>query len=274
MKILITGSHGFVGQAVTNHLAPHHELLFFSRDLQKSPNLLDLPEVDAIIHLSGENISGYWTQKKKQRIKESRCDFTEKLTTALIEQNRVPKIFLSASAVGYYGDRGEEILDETAAKGEGFLSDVCACWEHASKPLAKHGARLVHMRFGMVLSKTGGALKKMLLPFKLGLGGRIGSGKQYMSSITLKDLTRAIEFVLMHKELSGPVNFCSPEPLTNLEFSERVAKSVNRTLGPPLPAFLAKLLFGQMGKELLLSSTRAYPKKFLDAGFHFNKKPI
>ncbi len=265
MKIFLTGSHGLVGQALIKQLTPSHELLFFSRP----SSFLDLPQVDAIIHLSGENIAGRWSRAKKRRIKESRCDFTDKLVSALIEQRRVPKVFLSASAIGFYGNRGDELLDERARKGEGFLSDICACWENASRPLAKNGARVAHMRFGMVLSKEGGALKKMMLPFQLGLGGCIGSGEQYISWIAIQDLTAAIEFILKKEELSGPINLSSPNPVTNLEFSTELAHSFDRTLGPPLPKFLARWIFGEMADALLLASTRAHPKKLLDAGFSF-----
>ena len=265
MKILITGSHGFVGQAIVKQLAPNHELFFFSH----SDSLSQIPQVESHIHLAGENIFGRWTKKKKQRIRESRCDFTEKLVSSLIAQSKIPKHFLSASAVGFYGDRGDESLTEESAKGEGFLSDVCQCWENASKPLIEKGTRVVHMRFGVILSPNGGALKKMLLPFKLGLGGRIGSGKQWMSTIQLTDLLRAIEFLLDQPEITGAVNLCAP--ITNLEFSKRIAKSVNHSLGPPLPAFLVKLLFGEMGESLLLASTRAHPNKILTHGFNFIK---
>ncbi|GAB5411860.1 MAG: hypothetical protein ChlgKO_09740 [Chlamydiales bacterium] len=265
MKILITGSSGFVGKAVVKQLARNHELFFFSH----SDSFSQIPQVDAIIHLAGENIFGRWTKKKKRRIRESRLSFTEKLVASLVAQDKTPKHFLSASAIGFYGDRGDEILDENSAKGEGFLSDVCEGWENASKPLIEKGTRVVHMRFGVILSPDGGALKKMLLPFKLGLGGRIGTGKQWMSVIQLTDLLRAIEFLLEHREVTGAVNLCTP--IINLEFSKQVAKSVNRSLGPPLPAFFVKLLFGEMGESLLLASTRVQPNKILTNGFSFIK---
>lgn len=268
MRILITGSHGFVGKAVVKQLAPIHELFFFSH----SDSFSQIPQVDCIIHLAGENIFGRWTLKKKQHIRESRSGFTEKLVASLIAQDKIPKHFLSASAIGFYGDRGDEPLDENSKKGEGFLSDVCESWENASKSLTEKGARVVHMRFGVVLSSEGGALKKMLLPFKLGLGGRIGSGKQWMCWIALQDLARAVEFLLNHPEISGPVNLCNP--ITNLEFSKALAKSVNRWLGPPLPAFLVRLIFGQMGEALLLASTKAYPKKLTQSSCNLLTRDI
>ena len=221
----------------------------------------------AIIHLAGENIAGRrWSAQHKKAIYDSRVLSTKELIQHITQNDLVPKVFISASAVGYYGDREDEILTEASSKGAGFLADVCQDWEDASKDLP--GARVCHTRFGMVLAKSGGALKKMLPAFKVGLGGRFGSGKQFVSWIGLGDLVRGVEHVL-ESDLSGPVNFTAPEPVMNKIFTEAVADHVGRWVGPPMPAWIARLVFGEMADSLFLASQRAIPEKLLQSGFVF-----
>lgn len=238
-----------------------HEVLPLDR------HVMPTEKMDALIHLAGENIAGKrWSAEHKKAIYDSRVLGTRQLIKHLIENDLVPKVFISASAVGYYGDRGDEILTESSSRGSGFLADVCQDWEAVSSNLP--GTRICHTRFGMVLAKNGGALKKMLPAFKVGLGGRIGSGKQFISWIGAHDLARAMEHVLK-SDLSGPINFTAPEPVMNKFFTEALAKHVNRWVGPPMPAWVAKLLFGEMADSLLLAGQRAIPEKLLQSGFAF-----
>jgi uncharacterized protein (TIGR01777 family) len=234
-------------------------------------NLDDFEGFHTVIHLAGENISDHrWTEEKKEAIFISRVRHTWLLAQALSRLKRPPKVFFSASAVGYYGDRGDEILTEESRKGKGFLSDVCAKWEEASGVLDQMKTRVIRARFGIVLSKEGGMLARLLPLLRWGLYGRLGSGKQWMSWIALEDLIGALEFT-MAQDVKGVFNFTSPNPVTNAEFTQQLAKLMHHRPFVPLPAWLIKLVFGEKGKQLFLSSTRAVPKRLLDKGFKFQK---
>jgi len=220
--------------------------------------------------LAGESIAkGRWTSSKKERILESRIKGTKLLCETLSTLNRPPEVLVSASAIGYYGDRGEEVVTETAPLGTGFLANVCQKWEAMTESASRKGVRVVNLRIGLVLSASGGALSQMLLPFKMGLGGTLGSGKQYMSWISIDDLLGAILHALTRKEISGPVNVVSPNPVTNREFTRKLGHVLRRPTPFPLPKFMLKLLFGEFADEALLVSTRVMPIKLLDTAFIF-----
>ncbi len=223
---------------------------------------------DAVIHLAGESIVGRWTKVKKRRILDSRVQGTRHLADALSEAPERPRVLITASAIGYYGDRGDELLREDSRAGRGFLPTVCREWEAAAGRAEDAGIRCVQIRIGLMLSKSGGALPKMLTPFRLGLGGRIGSGRQWWSWIHLQDLVEAIHHVL-NSSLSGPVNLVAPSPVTNAEFTKALAAALSRPAIFPLPAFAARLAFGQMGDELLLASQHVEPTKLAMTGFVF-----
>ena len=230
-----------------------------------------LETVDTVVHLAGENIAaGRWTVAVKDRIRRSRVEGTRNLLKSIFELTRRPKTLVCASAIGYYGERGDKILDEDSAAGNGFLADVCREWEHEAQEAAALGLRVVNVRIGVVLSPKGGALAKMLLPFKLGAGGIIGSGKQYWSWIGLHDLVRIITFCIEQNSIHGPVNAVSPNPMTNYDFTKGVGRALHRPTLFPLPAFVAKLALGEMANELLLSSIRVTPKKLQEQGFAFH----
>jgi uncharacterized protein (TIGR01777 family) len=230
---------------------------------------------DRVVHLAGENIAeGRWTPEKKSRIRDSRVKGTQLLAESLAGLAQPPSAFVCASAIGYYGDRADELLTESSKPGRGFLADVCQEWEDATSPAEKTGIRTVRLRIGVVLSKNGGALKKMLPPFKLGAGGKIGSGKQYMSWITLDDLVRVIENALESSTLSGAVNAVAPNPVTNLQFTKALGRAISRPAIFPLPAFAARIALGEMADALLLASTRVTPAKLLDEGFVFQHAGI
>lgn len=229
-----------------------------------------LENFDAVIHLAGDSIaSENWSAEKKRQIRESRAVGTRVLVEALKRAQNPPKIFISASASGFYGDRRDEILTEESRKGTGFLPDVCDEWEIEARKAEEFGARVVSPRIGVVLSKDGGALDKMLMPFKLGVGGVVGSGKQWMPWIALDDLIGVIHFALENDELKGPINTVAPEMVTNEEFTKTLGKVLNRPTILPIPEFAIKLLFGEMGETLLLQGQRMEPKRLQDAGFEF-----
>jgi uncharacterized protein (TIGR01777 family) len=229
-----------------------------------------LEGLDAVVHLAGDNIaSGRWTAAKKTSIRNSRVQGTTVLCEALAQLVTPPTVLLSASAIGYYGVRGETILREESPPGTGFLAEVCQVWEAATAPAAQRGIRVVHLRFGMVLSPAGGALAKMLTPFRLGLGGVIGTGKQYMSWIALDDVLGAIHHALHTETLQGPVNVVAPSAVTNREFTTTLGKVLRRPTWLPLPAFAVRLMFGEMGDALLLASTRVTPARLMASGYTF-----
>ena len=222
---------------------------------------------DVVIHLSGEPLIGRWTLRKRQEILRSRVEGTQRLVNVLTQFP--PKLFISASAVGFYGDRGDEQLTEESEAASTFLSDVCYQWEEAAKPLIARGVRVVHTRFGIVLGPRGGILSKLSLPYQLGLGGRLGSGRQWVCWISLRDLVRAMIHIVEQPALSGPINFAAPHPLRQIDFARTLAKALHRPAWCAQPAWLLRILFGQMADELLLASQRVFPIKLLQSGFEF-----
>lgn len=229
-----------------------------------------LEDLDAIIHLAGENVSGLrWTDDKKKAIRESRVKGTHNIVNTLSKLENKPKVFISGSATGFYGDRGDEVMTETSPVGETFLAEVCKAWEIESRRAEDMGIRTVLLRTGIVLSKDGGALATMLTPFKFGVGGVVGSGKQWMSWISLDDVVGIINFALENENLRGAVNVVAPNPVTNEEFTKTLGEVLYRPTFLPLPAFAVNLVFGEMGDALLLDSTRVEPKRLKEAGFGF-----
>lgn len=282
MHIAVTGSSGLVGSALVPFLTTHgHRVARLVRgspltgDLLWDPaegvkDLSRLEEVDAVIHLAGENIAaGRWTPQRKGEIRRSRVEGTRRLSESLAKLLRRPKVLVSASAVGFYGDRGDEILTEDSAPGKDFLAQVCRGWEAATEPASRAGIRVVHLRFGMILSQAGGALKKMLLPFRMGVGGRMGSGAQYVSWIAVDDAIGAIHHVVCTESIEGAVNGVTPTPVTNAEFSQVLARVLSRPAVFPMPVFTARLAFGEMADALLLASQRAMPTRLQASGYRF-----
>ena len=283
MRVLLSGSHGLVGKALISRLnADKHEIFRLVRhapssesEIEWSPDrysiaIARLEGFDAVIHLAGESIAeGRWSEEKKKRIRESRVKGTKLLSDALANLSRPPKTLIAASAIGFYGDRGDEILNETSPPGEGFLPDVCAAWEQATQLAMEKGIRVVNTRFGIILSKEGGALAKMLPPFRMGVGGRIGSGKQWMSWIALNDVIEGLNYALTNESLRGPVNFVAPKPVTNAEFTKTLGRVLSRPTFFPVPAFAARLALGEMADALLLSSQRVEPTRLKDANYQF-----
>lgn len=288
MKVIITGATGLIGSAlVRSLLADGHTITRLVRGGRKgapSPGVSDVtwdPERgevdasaleghDAAVHLAGEPVAeGRWTDEKKQRIRESRARGTRLVAERLARLAQKPAVLVSASATGYYGDRGAELLTEESASGSDFLSEVCREWEASARPAAEAGIRVVHPRIGVVFDAAGGALPKMLTPFKLGVGGRLGDGRQYMSWITLPDVVGVIRRLMTDEQLSGPVNAVAPQPVTNEEFT----KTLGRVLGRPtlfaVPKFAARLAFGEVADALLLSSQRVEPARLKAAGFKY-----
>lgn len=235
-----------------------------------SETLASTGRLDAVVHLAGESIAGgRWTAARKARIRDSRVDGTGLLAHSLAELADPPRVLISVSAIGWYGDRGEEWLDESQPAGSSFLCGVCRDWETAAEPARTAGIRVVHPRIGVVLSSRGGALQKMLLPFKLGLGGRVGSGSQHWSWIAIDDVVAAIRHAITSDNVEGPVNTVAPTPATNAEFTTALGRVLGRPTILPMPAFAARLLLGEMADELLLSSTRVRPGTLTDTGFTF-----
>jgi uncharacterized protein (TIGR01777 family) len=224
---------------------------------------------DAVVHLAGESIVGRWTDDKKSKIRDSRVAPTQHLAQALAETKARPQVFVCSSAIGYYGDRADEVLPESSSAGTGFLSDVCREWESATKPAAAAGIRTVQIRTGIVLSPKGGALGSMLPPFKFGLGGRLGSGQQWMSWIDVHDMVGAIHHILKTDLLQGPVNMVAPKPVRNVEFTKTLASVLSRPAIFPVPAFAIKLALGEMGETILLGSQRVEPTQLVTSGYPF-----
>ena len=236
------------------------------------------PEVvsgfDAVVHLAGESIVGRWTRAKKGRIRDSRVQGTQHLAQALAQAHQRPRVLISGSAIGYYGDRGEEILRDESAPGRGFLPEVCREWEAATEAAGRAGIRTVNIRIALVLSAVGGALPKMLTPFKLGVGGIVGNGRQWWSWIGARDVAEAIHHILSTDSLQGPVNLASPNAATNAEFTKTLAEVLHRPAIFPVPAFAARLAFGQMAEELLLASQHVEPAKLLGSGYVFQQPEL
>ncbi len=283
MRIAVTGSTGLIGSALVPFLAAGgHRVFRLVRGIAPGADCIRwdpaqgvrdaalLEGLDGVVHLAGENIAGgRWTAARKAGIRRSRVEGTRRLCEALARVARPPKVLVCASAIGYYGDRGDQMLSEDAPPGNDFLAQVCREWEAAAAAAAKAGIRVVNLRFGIVLSAAGGALQKMLLPFKLGAGGRIGSGRQYWSWIALDDAVGAIHHALVTEPLAGPVNAVVPVPVTNAEFTRILGRVLRRPAIAPLPAFAARLLLGEMADALLLASARVVPARLQDTGYTF-----
>ena len=284
LTVAMTGASGLVGTELSALLksAGHSVVPMTRKPSGSSQNTIawdpergvanpqQLESVDAIVHLAGENIAaGRWTVALKERIRKSRVEGTRALVQSLAGLQIRPKTLVCASAIGFYGDRGDEILTESSPAGSGFLADVCSAWESEAMAAANLDMRVVCLRIGVVLSPKGGALAKMLLPFKLGAGGVIGSGKQYWSWIGLNDLVRAIAFCVENENIRGPVNAVSPQALNNYDFTKTVGKVLHRPTIVPLPAFVAKIVLGEMAEALLLSSAHVVPEKLQTHGFQF-----
>ncbi|MEH6453912.1 MAG: TIGR01777 family oxidoreductase [Psychromonas sp.] len=285
-KVLITGSTGLIGSALIPLLESHgYQVAGLSRDpnsdqpswdiKNKSLSLKEFENPDIVIHLAGESIAdGRWNDAKKKRLVDSRVLSTQLLVDHFNKALPPVKLFICASAIGFYGNRGNQQLDEDSPPGNDFVSELAEQWEKSSQPIKESGTRLVNIRTGLVISKKGGALAKMLPPFKLGLGGRIGSGEQMMSWIDINDMTAAILFIINNQSIEGAVNMVSPNPINNQHFSKALANQLQRPCILPLPELMVKLMFAEMGKELLLSSTLVLPKKLIDSGFEFKCKNI
>jgi uncharacterized protein (TIGR01777 family) len=229
-----------------------------------------MESLDAVVHLAGENIgAGPWTAKRKESILKSRVEGTRFLCETLASLKHPPKVLICSSAIGFYGNRGDEALTEESPVGQGFLSEVCKAWEDSTEAARQAGIRVVNVRTGIVLTTFGGALEKMLTPFQWGLGGTIGSGKQWMSWISLEDLIGIYHYLIHTDQLSGPLNATAPSPVTNKTFTKILGKVVGKPILFPLPAFMVKALFGEMGKSLLLEGQRVLPAKLTASGFSF-----
>lgn len=284
MKILVSGSHGLVGKALMKSLTDdghevirlvRHEPIFGAPEIWWNPgqgriDVAHLEGLEVVVHLAGESIaSGRWTDQKKREILESRVKGTLLLSESLAGLSRPPSVFLCASAIGYYGDRGDELLNEQSAPGNDFLAKVCIEWEGATTAAVEKGIRTVHTRFGIILDDAGGALAKMLTPFRLGIGGKVGSGKQWMSWVAVEDVVSALKFLMGETSTNGPVNFVSPNPVTNAEFTKTLGRVLSRPTLFPIPEFGARLAFGEMADALLLSSQRVEPSVLKSKGFEF-----
>lgn len=284
MNIVVTGSSGLIGSALVKSFKEQgNEVLRLVRGEAQAGEgailwdpaaaRLDaevLEGADALIHLSGANIAeGRWTARRRKALWDSRVKSAALLAETLPRLRRPPRAWLCASAIGYYGDCGEDLVSEESPPGGGFLSELCQAWEDATRLPHDCPVRVVNLRFGVVLSATGGALPRMLLPFRLGLGGRIGHGKQYMSWVTIEDAVGAVGHALAHESLRGPINVASPRPVTNSEFTKTAGRVLNRPTLLPAPPFALRMMFGEMADALLLASTRAVPKRLETAGFTF-----
>jgi len=289
MNILVTGSTGMIGSALIEDLKSNgHRITRLVRSplpsnepaVQWNPdtgslNASEIEGCEAAVHLAGESIAGgRWTAEKKKRIRDSRIKGTRLLSETLAKLAKPPQVLVCASAMGYYGDRGDEILREQSAAGTGFLPEVCQQWETAADPARQKGIRVVHLRFGLVLSPKGGALAKMLLPFKLGAGGIIGDGKQFWSWISLNDVIGAIRHALTTASVEGPVNVVAPAAVTNHEFTKTLGRVLSRPTVFPMPAFVARLALGEMAEALLLSSARLEPARLLTTGYRFHHSEL
>jgi len=286
MRALVTGATGFVGSSLLSKL---DQPVVLSRDPQRAQQELELfgvtaygwdamhepppveafAGIDVIFHLAGESVGeGRWTSEKKKRISDSRVNATRMLVDTINVLENPPKVLVSASAIGYYGSRGDHVLDETALEGDDYLAEVCFAWEQAALGAEKAGLRVVTVRTGIVLGQGGGALKKMLTPFKFGLGGRLGSGKQWMSWIHLEDEVGLLLHAATHPEIQGAMNLVSPEPVTNREFTRTLGRVLGRPTVFPVPGFMLRLAVGEFA-DVLLGSQRVVPKVAQETGYEF-----
>jgi len=285
MRITLTGATGFIGSRLVQHWLQMHELHALGRNAGKlppavrfwkwdepertAPPLESLEGSDAVVHLAGEPVAQRWTQEAKQRIRASRIDVTGNLVRAISQLQRKPSVLISGSAVGYYGSRGNEVLTEDSAPGRGFLPDLCVEWERQAQQATASGLRVVCLRTGIVLGVEGGALAQMLTPFRLGIGGPLGTGEQWMPWIHAEDIVGLIDFALKTEGVQGPLNGCAPNPLTNREFSSQLGRALHRPAVVPMPEFAIKILFGEMA-QVILASDRMLPKAALAAGYGFH----
>ena len=281
--MLITGATGLVGTALQESFNEQgYEMLLASRGKPKDERYIQwdiengfaepdrLEGLDAVVHLAGESVFGLrWTDEKKKAIRDSRVLGTRSIVEAISKLKDRPKVLVAASAIGFYGERGDEEMTESAVAGDTFLADVSKQWESEARRAEDAGIRTVLLRTGIVLSKDGGALGTMLTPFKLGVGGVVGSGKQWMSWVALDDHIAAINYAIENESLRGAVNATSPQPVTNQEFTKTLGEVVYRPTLIPMPEFVVSMVLGEMGDELLLTSTKVLPKRLLDAGFEF-----
>jgi hypothetical protein len=283
VKVVIAGASGFVGTALSESLkSAGHTPVALVRHAATGPDEIEwepaagkldaasLSGYDAVVCLSGESIAGVrWTEEKKQAIKKSRIDCVGLLAQRMAEMDQPPPVFVCASAMGYYGDSGDATLTEDSPPGDDFLAAVCKDWEAAADPARGKGIRVTHLRFGLILSDEGGALKTMLTPFRLGLGGVVGDGEQYISWITIEDVVAIVRYAIDTPSLEGPVNTASPNPVTNREFTKALGHALHRPTVVPLPEFVVKAAMGEMGEALLLASYRMVPEKLLRSGYAF-----
>lgn len=297
LKVLISGATGLIGRALVESLSvpsavnhfnpqvytlvrhePHNERQIYWNPYEQRIDIKKLEDFDAIVHLAGENVgsgdgllafTGRWNDRKKHHIMESRRRGTTLLATAAASVKNKPRVFISASGTGYYGSAGDEVLTEASPRGTGFLAEVSRVWEDSCEAARAAGIRTVNLRMSPVLSRDGGMLEKLYWPFYFCAGGPVGSGRQYMSWITLEDAVRAIEFAIGRPDLTGPVNVCSPNPLRNAEFMSALGAAMRRPAILPMPEPVVRAVFGEMGEETLLVSQRAVPEKLTAAGFRF-----
>ena len=285
MRVLITGASGLIGTALQRSFTGKgYDMLLAGRGEPKKPNEIQwsvedgfrendlgrLEGLDAVVHLAGEGIAGLrWTEEKKKAIRESRVRGTYNIVNTMAELKQKPNVFIAGSAMGFYGDRGDEVVTESSKPGDNFLADVAKEWESESRRAEDSGIRTVLLRTAIVLSKDGGALATMLTPFKFGVGGVVGSGEQWMSWISLDDVVGIINYAIENENLRGAVNVSSPNPVTNAEFTKTLGEVLYRPTFLPLPEFAVNLMFGEMGDTLLLNSTRVEPKRLRDAGYEF-----
>ncbi len=282
MKIAITGASGLIGRRLLNTLgAAGHELTAFSRSWdtklppgvrlalwkREAPPAEALADADVLVHLAGENVAQRWTADARRRILDSRVEGTRALVGALAALPRRPAALVCASAIGYYGSRADEVLDEQSAPGAGFLPEICTAWEREAQAAEGFGMRVTRLRIGIVLDSGGGALARMMPPFRIGLGGRLGDGRQWMSWIHIDDLAQLVR-VAIERDISGPINAVAPNPVRNAEFTRVLARVLRRPVAFPVPASVLRLLFGEMS-EVLLGSQRVMPRAAADAGFRF-----
>lgn len=289
MRILVSGSHGLVGSALVPWLRKRgHHVVFLNRSRSATKagevywdpttgkiDLANAGDLDAVVHLAGENLAGgRWTTARKARIWSSRVPATRLLADTIVRLPTPPRVFVSASAIGYYGSRGDEILNEESGRGEGFLADLCEAWEAAARQASSTTIRVVCLRFGVILSGRGGALAKMLPSFRLGVGGPLGSGRQYWSWITLHDTVSAIAHALEADGLFGPVNVVAPTPVQNLEFVKVLGQVLSRPTVLRVPAFVLRVVLGELANEALLASARVEPQQLLRTGFEFRHSEL